>query len=414
MAEVHFSNKERFRDFMESFYQYGGTNDGGMHRLSLSAEDGHARDHLVAWMRSEGLKVSIDPIGNIFGVLDLAGPGAELVLSGSHLDSQPHGGRYDGAYGVVASCEALLAIRERVNREGGNARCNLGVVNWTNEEGARFQPSLLGSSVHAGLLELPYALSRRDGDDISVGEALKQIGYAGTAAGPSAAAYLELHVECADVLERAHQHFAVVTHHWGAVKYRLAFIGKQAHTGPTPMAEREDALLGAAHLIIKLRELADKASTPLHTSVGRCEVRPNSPNVVPAEAILFIELRSGSQDTLDRAEQEMLAAAGEAAARTGTRYEVRSVDRRPIGFFDRKMIETVTQEASAIGVTTVQTDTIAGHDAVAMLRICPSLVINVPSVGGVCHHPSEYTSPADLALGVEILTRTLWRLVTEA
>ena len=269
-------------------------------------------------MRDAGLAVTVDAMGNIFGLLDLAGPDAPVVMTGSHLDSQPHGGRLDGAYGVLAACEAAKAVRERLITEGRPARCNLAIVDWTNEEGARFQPSILGSSVYAGLLDLDDALSRRDGDGITVAEALHTIGYAGSGSFPRPQAYVELHVECNGVLEAKGLRFGAITRHWGAVKYRLAFIGKQSHTGATPMAERRDALLGAARLIERIRGLAERAPATLHTSVGRLEVRPNSPNVVPGEAVMFIELRSADQRTMDLAETEMLRDVAAIAAETGS------------------------------------------------------------------------------------------------
>ena len=400
----------RLHALMKAFVAHGGTPDGGMHRLTLSAEDGAARDHLIAWLRERGMRVTVDAIGNVFGLLDWAGPEAPVVMTGSHLDSQPRGGRYDGAYGVLAACEAVAALQARAAAEGVRPRCNLAVVDWTNEEGARFQPSLLGSSVYAGLLDLPYALARQDGDGVTVAAALQSIGYAGTGVFPKPQAYVELHVECADVLERSGERFGAITRHWGAVKYRLAFIGRQSHTGPTPMAARHDALLAAAHLVVALRGLADTAAETLHTSVGRLEVSPNSPNVVPGEAVMFIELRSASQPTLDWAEAEMLRRAAVAAQAARVEQEIRSIDRRPVGFFSPELVALATEEATALGVRTLELETIAAHDAIPMIQVCPSVVINVPSVGGVCHHPSEFTRPEDLELGAELLARTLWRL----
>ena len=401
---------DRLHALMDAFVTHGGTPDGGMHRLTLSAEDGAARDHLAGWMRDQGLRVTLDEMGNMFGLLDLAGPDAPVVMTGSHLDSQPNGGRYDGAYGVMAACEAVQAVRARAAATGIDPRCNLAIVNWTNEEGARFQPSLLGSAVYAGLMEASDALGRRDGDGISVAQALAGIGYAGTGRFPKPQAYVELHVECASVLERAGARFGVITRHWGAVKYRLAFTGRQAHTGPTPMAERQDALLGAAHLIAATGALPGRASGVLHTSVGRIEVRPNSPNVVPGEAVVFLELRSADQGVLDWAEREMLAAAEAAATAARVRHAVLFIDRRPVGFFDEGLAALAAEEAGALGLETSRLDTIAAHDAICMIPVCPSIVLNVPSVGGVCHHPSEFTSEADVELGADLLARTLWRL----
>jgi beta-ureidopropionase / N-carbamoyl-L-amino-acid hydrolase len=403
----------RLHALMAAFVPHGGTADGGMHRLTLSAEDGAARDHLARWMRDRGLKLTVDTMGNMVGLLDWAGPDAPVVMTGSHLDSQPRGGRFDGAYGVLAACEAVEAVRGHMEAGGRAPRCNLAIVNWTNEEGARFQPSLLGSSVYTGLLEARDALGRKDGDGVTVAEALAAIGYDGTGRVPYPQAYVELHVECGSVLEQAGERFGTITRHWGAVKYRLAFIGRQAHTGPTPMSERQDALLGAAHLITAIGALPGQAAGTLLTSVGRLEVQPNSPNVVPGEAVMFIELRSPEQSVLDWAEREMLAAADAAALRVRVRHETRFIDRRGVGFFDEGLVALASDVAAGLGVGTMRLDTIAAHDGICMIPICPSIVINVPSVGGVCHHPSEFTTPEDLELGAEVLARMLHRLCDE-
>jgi N-carbamoyl-L-amino-acid hydrolase len=400
----------RLHALMADFLPHGGTADGGMHRLTLSAEDGAARDHLAAWMSGRGLALTVDAMGNMMGLLDWAGPDAPVVMTGSHLDSQPRGGRFDGAYGVLAACEAVEAVRLQFQASGAKPRCNLAIVNWTNEEGARFQPSLLGSSVYAGLLAKEDALGRRDGAGVTVAEALDAIGYAGHGRFPHPQAYVELHVECGAVLESAGARFGAIIRHWGAVKYRLAFIGRQAHTGPTPMAERQDALLGAAHLITAIGALPGRAEGVLHSSVGRLEVAPNSPNVVPGEAVLFIELRSPDQTVLDWAEREMRLAADAAAAAVRVRHETRFVDRRGVGFFDTGLVALATEVAGGLGLETMRLDTIAAHDGICMIPLCPAIVINVPSVGGVCHHPSEFTSPEDLELGAEILALMLRRL----
>ena len=403
----------RLGALMDEFSRYGGTTDGGMHRVTLSPEDGAARDALRRWMAENGLSITVDPMGNVFGLLDLAGPDAPLVMTGSHLDSQPHGGRLDGAYGVLAGCEAIRAVREALAARGERACCNLALVDWTNEEGARFQPSILGSSVYAGLLDQDYALERRDGDGVSVREALAAIGYAGTGQFPMPQAYVELHVECNGVLDAKHQRFGVVTRHWGATKLRLAFLGKQAHTGATSMAERRDALLGAARLIARIRDLADEAPGLLHTSVGRLEVKPNSPNVVPGEAVMFVELRSTEQHAMDWAEAELKAAATRIAAEAGLGFEIRATDYRAVGHFDETLIALATEEARALGEPTERLDCPAANDANCMIPICPAVVLQVPSIGGLCHHPSEHTAQADLELGADLLARVLLRLVRD-
>lgn len=403
----------RLAALMEQFSHYGGTTDGGMHRVTLSPEDGAARDALRHWMAEHGLVPTVDAMGNVFGLLDLAGPDAPVVMTGSHLDSQPHGGRLDGAYGVLAGCEAILAVRETLAARGQRARCNLALVDWTNEEGARFQPSILGSSVYAGLLDRDFALARRDGDGVSVGEALRAIGYAGDGSFPKPQAYVELHVECNGVLEAEQRRLGAVARHWGATKVRLAFLGRQAHTGATPMAERRDALLGAALLVARVRALADEAPGLLHTSVGRLEVRPNSPNVVPGEAVMFVELRSTEQAAMDWAEGELRRAAGRIAAEQGLAVEIRAVDHRAVGHFDEGLIALATEEARALGEPTLRLDCPAANDANCMIPVCPSVVLQVPSIGGLCHHPSESTAQADLDLGADLLARVLLRLVRD-
>jgi N-carbamoyl-L-amino-acid hydrolase len=400
----------RFTAMMQDFFQYGGTPDGGMHRLTLSAADGAARDALAAWMRESGVKLTVDGMGNMFGLLELAGPDAPVVMTGSHLDSQPQGGRYDGAYGVIAACEAVKAVGEKLKAEGKKSRCNLAIVNWTNEEGARFQPSILGSSVYNGSMEREFALDRRDGDGISVREALKSIGYDGVGSFPRPQAYVEIHVEGDKLLESKGLHFGALTRHWGAIKYRLAFVGRQSHTAPTPMAERRDALLGAARLIEKIRGYAGAAKEILHTSVGRLEVKPNSPNVVPGEAVMFIELRSADQATMDAAEAAMLKDAEQIAVETGLTYEVRAVDLRKVGHFDPRLIALAKEEAEGFGEPVQPIDCVGANDANCMIPLCPSIVINVPSVGGIIHHPEEFTKPEDLELGADWLARILLRL----
>ena len=260
---------------------------------------------------------------------------------------------------------------------------------------------------------MPDALGRCDGDGVAVAEALAAIGYAGQGTTPRADAYVELHVECGGILEQTGNRLGVVTRHWGAVKYRLAFLGRQSHTGPTPMAERQDALLAAAHLIAALGALPEQSKEVLHTSVGRLEVRPNSPNVVPGEAVLFLELRSPDQAVLDWAERQMLAAAEAAAQAARVRTETRSIDRRAAGQFHQRLVALATAEAQEIGQTTQRLDTIAAHDAISMIAVCPSIVLNVPSRGGVCHHPSEFSRAEDLELGANVLARMLWRLCRE-
>ncbi|MGX5775960.1 allantoate amidohydrolase [Methylorubrum zatmanii] len=403
----------RLQAMMEAVCAFGGGPDGSMTRLALSDEDGRARDWLAAWFRTHGFAQKVDAIGNQFGHLELAGPGAPTVMVGSHLDSQPNGGRFDGALGVIAACEAILSVRESLAEAGTKPACNFTVANWTNEEGARFQPSLLGSSVFTGAADPDWALARRDGDGIAVGEALARIGYAGTDRVPVPDAFIELHIEGGPILEREGLRFGAFTRFWGATKYRLAFLGRQAHTGPTPMAERRDALLAAAYLIADLKAMTADYGLDLHSSVGRLEVRPNSPNTVPSEAVLFIELRSGSPAILEEAELRLKAAIDLACARAEVGHEVRAIDRRAAGPMAPGLVRLAERASARHGTEARHLDTIGGHDAVSLSAVCPSVVLAVPCRGGVMHHPTEFASPEDQAFGTQVLADMLTILATE-
>lgn len=398
---------------MEAVSAFGGGADGAMNRLTLSKEDGQARDWLGERLRDKGFDIKVDPIGNQFGRLDLAGPNAPVVMVGSHLDSQPNGGRFDGALGVISACEAIVAVSESLHRHGMLSACNFVVANWTNEEGARFQPSLLGSSVFTGAAELDWALARRDGAGVSVDEALRAIGYNGTGKVALPDAFIELHIEGGPFLEQDGQRFGAFTRFWGATKYRLAFIGRQAHTGPTPMAERHDALLAAAYVICDLKSLAGDYGLELHTSVGRLEVYPNSPNTVPGEAVLFLELRSGSPAILAEAEERLKTIISTASTRAAVGHELRSIDRRAAGAMDAGLVQLAGRASAMNGADARHLDTIGGHDAVSLSAVCPSIVLAVPSVGGVIHHPTELTRPEDHAFGTQVLADMLLILATE-
>ncbi|MCW5729963.1 MAG: Zn-dependent hydrolase [Alphaproteobacteria bacterium] len=390
---------------------FGATSGGGLNRLCASPEDGAARDWLKRLLAAHGCRVLVDRVGNMFGLLDLAGPHAPLVLAGSHLDSQPHGGRYDGAYGVVAAAVAAFAVAAMARRADRAPRCNLAVVNWTNEEGARFAPSTLGSNVYAGRLDPAAALAATDAGGITLGAALAAIGYAGTDEAPlQPLAYLEAHIEQGPHLEKQGKTIGVVEGNWGTVKYEVTCQGRAAHTGPTPMRERRDALLPAAALVLFVRELSDETGGALLSSVGRIDVTPNSTNVVAASARIFVEFRAVEASMLARAcarfEDRARALEGD-----GIRLAVqRTVDRAP-GRFDARLARLIEQEAGARGLASMRLHTIAGHDAVPLAAMLPSAMLFVPSAGGISHNEAEFTRPEDLQAGADVLAGALARLV---
>ncbi len=401
---------ERLLQHLDEVGRIGATAGGGVCRLSASAEDGRARDWFVAKLRSEGLEVAIDAVGNIYGVAEIAGPGAPLVLTGSHLDSQPSGGKYDGAYGVLASLEAVLSVRRHV-AGGEKPMRNLAVVNWTNEEGARFSPSTLGSAVHAGLVTTEFAQSREDAAGIRLGAALADIGYRGSDPAPrGAAAYVELHIEQGPELERAGRTIGVVEGNWGTAKYVADIRGRAAHTGPTPMGERRDALLPAAELVLYCRRLSDETGGALLSSVGRLDVLPNSTNVVAAQVRLFAEFRAVDAAMLAAACRRLEEKARELSTAEVPIELVRTVD-RAAGTFDPVLRDLIERASRECGFESMRLATIAGHDAIPMKSVCPSAMVFVPSAGGVSHHESEFTRPEDLVAGARVLAATLAHLV---
>lgn len=406
-----------FRDMFAQSSAFGRLGKG-VSRVACSREDGQARDWLVTWFKANGFRVIVDPIGNIFGLLEIAGPDAPVIFTGSHLDSQPNGGRFDGTYGVVASAQAALAVAGAVAAGNLKPVANLCVVNWTNEEGARFQPSLLGSGVFSGAIALADALAVTDGEGVSVASALAAISYAGTGRPPRPSKYVELHIECGPELEATGRTIGVTEKWWGAVKVQVVVKGEQAHTGPTAMRLRKDALYGASLLIAGVRELADRENAGgderLYTSVGRIEVEPNSPNVVPGSAKLFVELRSSEPQVLTRAEASFRSLLDDVSRRSGLPVAATQVSVRNAGRFDDALTALAWETARKNQYPALGLATVAGHDAIPLAAICPSILIVTPSAGGICHHEDEFTTDADLEAGLFVLTDMLVALCSAA
>lgn len=398
------------QSFMEQVSAFGCTGDGGVDRPALTDDHAAARNWFRAELENRGYRVLIDDIGNVFGHIDCAGPEAPLVMLGSHLDSQPKGGRFDGAYGVVAALAAVETLRAQAARQGETPACNYIIADWMNEEGARFQPSLMGSSVFAGLLDRDFAHGRCDRDGRRVRDELTRCGVMGEDTAPRPDCYLEVHIEGDSKMEKSGARIAPFIRFWGAAKLRIEVTGEQNHTGPTPMSERRDAVFGAALVVTRLRELAGTAKDTLHTSVGRMDISPNSPNIVPGRAELFAELRAPEPETLEWAEAELRHSLPQLAQKADVGIEIIAVEHRPAGRFDSRLVSLCETAATAFGYPTMRLDTIAGHDAVALSAIVPSIVFAVPSVNGVIHRHDEYTSSEDLTAGGDVLLDMVRRI----
>lgn len=400
-------------DFRE-LSRIGATGSGGVERQAATPEDGASRAWLRRWLSQRGFRVGNDRIGNMFGLYEFR-PGAPYVLAGSHLDSQPRGGRYDGAYGVLAAAHAADRVRRRY--AGAAApRFNVGVVNWFNEEGSRFAHSMMGSGVFSGKLALADALAYTDRQGITVERALRDLDELGNAdiVDPAGlAAFTEIHIEQGPVLDKEGIDIGLVSSTWAANKYDIVVHGAQAHTGATPMADRKDALYGAALIVVALRELADRFGEELHTSCGRLDVTPNSPVVVPAEVHLHLDLRSSAQTLLDQADTALRQRLAEIEVQADVRIERRVADRWQEAPYPDPGIELARDVAGELGFSSRVIRTRAGHDSTNLKGLVPTIMLFVPSVDGISHNELEYTHDRDLVHGVDLLTGVLDRLVHE-
>lgn len=399
------SHHDALLNLLQAFGRIGETDSGGIARLAASPADGEARNFLCAWLKQHDFTVLIDAVGNIYGVLDLKrGDPEKHFFCGSHLDSQPEAGKFDGALGVACACIGALCIQEQVERNLLDPGFRYFVVCcWTGEEGARFQPSLIGSSVFAGAKSASETLAITDGDGISLAKALDAIGYRGADTIPHADQYLEVHIEQSTRLERARFPVALVTSCWGARKIRLVLKGVPDHTGPTPMEERRNALLAASHVIITVEELATRSETTLYSSVGRIEVQPNSPNTIADHVTLWIEFRSPDEATLEQAAKDLLVTLGEIEQQTGCSATIASQEIRNVVLFDQPAMTAIGRALEVHSIPYLNLTTIAGHDAVRLQAVCPSTLLFVPSRAGITHSPEEYTSDDDVCAGFDAM-----------
>ena len=376
----------------------------GCARLALTDEDRAGRDLVVSWMRDLGLEITIDGIGNVVGVMDGEGDGPP-VMTGSHIDTVRTGGRYDGNLGVLAGLEVI----ETLQSAGATPARDLAVAFFTDEEGARFPPDMLGSLVYAGGMGVEEAHAIVGIDGAVLGEELDRIGYLGAAPLPGQVphAFVELHVEQGPVLETDGVTIGAVTGVQGISWTEVTVTGQSNHAGTTPMHLRKDPGVVAVRTAAFVRELADDLGAPQVATVGRMELHPNLVNVVPASATFTIDLRHTDNAVLVEAEQRTHAFLAAAAADEGCTVETRSLARFDPVAFDDRVVGTVESAAAAHGHSVMRMPSGAGHDAQMLARVCPTGMVFVPSVDGLSHNPAEYTEPADLEAGANVLLRVM-------
>jgi N-carbamoyl-L-amino-acid hydrolase len=377
----------------------GATPRGGIRRLALTPLDAQARALVTGWLREAGCTIRCDAIGNLYAIRPGTDPDARPVAMGSHIDSQPNGGRFDGQYGVLAGLEVLRTLEDA----GIATRHPLAVAIWTNEEGTRFQPVMMGSGVYARAFPLEHCLAQRDADGTTVAEALAAIGAAGTDAPPEFDAYFEAHIEQGPVLEREGRVIGVVESALGQRWFDVVIEGQDAHAGPTPIEMRRDALLAASRLVVAVREIAAAHPHYARGTVGRLIVSPNSRNVIPGRVEMSIDLRNADAATLDA----MTAAVREAAARVaredGVTIALEQTAHFPPCAFDSSLLAAIESTAVAFGLSHRRIASGAGHDAVYVARTCPSAMIFVPCEKGISHNEIENADPAHLHAGANVL-----------
>jgi N-carbamoyl-L-amino-acid hydrolase len=397
----------RLRARLDALAEIGAIDGGGCARLALTDDDRRGRDLVVTWMHDLGLRVDIDEIGNVVGTWPPEATDA-AVLTGSHIDTVVTGGRFDGTLGVLAGLEVI----ETAITAGVELHRPVAVAFFTDEEGSRFAPDMLGSLVFAGGMPLEDALSISATDGARLGEELVRIGYAGPEPCPARPphAYVELHIEQGPVLEAEGVTIGAVTSVQGISWTELVITGQSNHAGTTPMAMRRDAGYVAAEIAVFARRLATELGTPQVATVGRVVLHPNLVNVVAARATLTVDLRNTDDAVLAEAERRLFSYCDELEPREGVEIERRSLARFEPVEFDDGVIGLVEETARAQGLSTMRLPSGAGHDAQMLARVCPAGMVFVPSVRGISHNPAELTNDVDLEAGANVLLHVVLRL----
>lgn len=376
----------------------GATDLGGVRRLALTDLDRQGRDRVCGWLREAGCSIRVDAVGNIFAIR----PGAreaDPVGVGSHIDTQPSGGKFDGNYGVLAGLEVIRALNDaRIATDHPIA-----VAIWTNEEGSRFTPVMMGSGVYAGAFSLEHCLARTDLEGITVADALSRIGYAGTDQAPRFAAYFEPHIEQGPILEAEGITIGAVEGALGQRWFDLELTGQDAHAGPTPLAMRRDALVGAARVITEVRRIAADYPHNARGTVGQLLVSPNSRNVIPGRVRLTIDLRNARAETLAAMVADIQGCITRIAADERLHAQLTEVVHFEPCHFDSHWVSRIEALAQARGQTVRRMASGAGHDAVYVARTCPAAMIFVPCEGGISHNEIENAQPQHLAAGAQVL-----------
>ena len=405
-------NGGRLQGALEEMAKIGGTPGGGVQRLTLTDEDKQARDLYVSWLEELNLEIKVDEMGSIFG--KRAGKNNDLppVMSGSHIDSQPKGGRFDGILGVMGPLEVVRTLHENnVETERPIIICD-----WTNEEGSRFAPAMVASGVWAGALERDWAYDRTDINGLRFEDELKRIGYKGSAPCQKwpVHCYYEYHIEQGPILEMEDKLIGapkgILCLHW----YDIYLEGEANQVGPTPMEGRHDALCATAEMILKVNELPGRMGGNMVATVGEIQNYPNSRNIIPDKVHFTVDIRSWDDDHAIKAWELVRKDFEDIAEQRGCPIKIEETWRVEHSPFDEKRVQLIMDSADSLGYSYLHMVSGAGHDASYMNQVCPTAMIFVPSIGGRSHVEVEKTTWEDCEAGANVLLHAMLRSANEA
>jgi N-carbamoyl-L-amino-acid hydrolase len=396
---------DRLWDSLMEMAKIGATAKGGVCRLALTDLDRQARDLFIDWCRQAGCSIKIDKMGNIFARRAGKDDSLAPVITGSHIDSQPTGGKFDGIYGVLSGLEVIRSLNDlkyETNRP-------IEVAVWTNEEGSRFAPAMVASGVFAGVFDLDYGLSRADPSGKTMGEELTRIGYAGPeeVGKRPVHAFFEAHIEQGPILENEKKTIGIVQGAQGQRWFEVVMTGQEAHAGPTPMKVRKDALVGAAHVVTAVNKIGHTNQPFACATVGMLNNSPNSRNTIPGSVFFTVDLRHPEDSVLSKMAAEVKAAAEEACKANGLTMDFKEIWYSPPVKFNADCVAAVKKGAEELGFDAMPIISGAGHDACYLSRVAPTAMVFIPCEDGISHNEVENATKGDCAAGCDVLLRAI-------
>ncbi len=397
-------NGERLWGALMELAEIGKTPGGGVGRLALTDDDKQARDVFCAWAKEAGLQIRVDQMGNIFSRRPGTDPDAKPVMTGSHLDTQPLGGRFDGVYGVMAGLEVQRAL----NDAGVKTRAPLDTAVWTDEEGARFETGMLGSAIFTDRYPLQKGHDNADANGVTMGRELERIGYLGDLpCGFPVDTYIEAHIEQGPVLETRRKQIGVVQGAQGQMVYYVTVVGEEGHAGTVPMAQRKDAMVVSARMITALNELAFEIEPQPVITVGEIRCKTNSYNTIPGNVVFSIDSRHPDADILETIRTRVHDRLRTIANEGDCAVEIKRTSYTQPSVFDPAVVQTIRSAADELGYAHQDIVSGAGHDACHLSHVVPTAMIFVPCKDGVSHNEKEDALPEDLAAGCQVLLESM-------